>query len=160
MMHVVSNATPIVSLCTVQHEWILKELFQRILIPQAVEQELRKRKKPGATFSEADWVDVLSVENHDLVQVLRKDLDQDEAETIALAKQLHADVVLIDEAMGYQIACLYDLPVIRTLYVLKTAKKQQLIAHVKPIVEEMIQAGRWYSKRVIESFLQDVGEIY
>ncbi len=103
-------------------------------------------------------MDVILAENHDLVQVLRKDLDQGEAETIALAKQTSADVVLIDEATGYQIARLYNLPVVRTLYLLKTAKERQLIPHVKPIVEEMVQAGRWYSERVIEAFLRDVGE--
>jgi len=159
MMQVVSNATPIVSLCTVRHEWILKELFRHIVIPQAVEQELRQNDKPGATFNDADWVEVAAVENRDLVQVLRKDLDQGEAETIALAKQYHADVVLIDEAIGYQIARLYELPVVRTLYVLKTAKERRLIPYVKPIVEEMVRAGRWYSTRVIEGFLRDVGEL-
>lgn len=90
MRRVVSNATPTVSLCTVRHEWLLKKLFQHIILPQAVEQELRAGEKPGATFSDLDWVEIVPVKNLDLVKVLQKDLDPGEAETIALAKQINA----------------------------------------------------------------------
>jgi len=157
-MRVISNTTPIISLCAVQHEWILKELFQRIIIPSAVEQELRASSKPGSQFSSLSWVEVVEVTQRDIVQLLCKDLDQGEAETIALAKHIQADVVVIDEAAGYQIACLYDLPVVRTLYVLKAAKTCGVITQVKPIVMEMIRTGRWYSQRVLTHFLEDIGE--
>ncbi|WP_420828283.1 DUF3368 domain-containing protein [Desulfonema limicola] len=29
---------------------------------------------------------------------------------------------------------------------------------VRPVVEDMIQKGRWYSRGVIEKFLNDIGE--
>jgi len=156
---VVSNATPIISFCSVKYEFVLKELFQRIIIPEAVEQELRNSDKPGADFMKLDWVQVVSPENQELVLLLRKDIDQGEAATIALAKQINADAVLIDEYAGYQIAKFLSLPVTRTLSVLKTAKNKKIINRVRrPAVEEMIQKGRWYSKEVIEKFLYDVGE--
>ena len=41
---VISNATPIISLSSVHHEHILKDLFNRIVIPEAVENELKSKQ--------------------------------------------------------------------------------------------------------------------
>ncbi len=155
---VVSNATPIITLCSVNHEFILKKLFGRIIISKAVDLELRALDKPGAGFSEFDWVDVISVKNNEIVTILNKDIDSGEAETIALAKQLNATVVIIDESAGYQIAKLFDLPVARTLSLLKVAKEKNIIQAISPILNEMVQKGRWYSKIVVKKFLKSVGE--
>ena len=155
---VISNATPIISLCSVGYEFILKELFRHILIPQAVDMELRSLDKPGSRFSDLKWVEVVSVQNEEVIVFLRKDIDKGEAETIALAKQMNADVVIIDENAGYQIARHFGLPVVRTLSILNVAKDRKIISKIRPIVEQMVQRGRWYSKDVIDKFLGDVGE--
>jgi len=155
---IIANATPIVSLCTIGREDILQRLFRRIIIARAVDQELRAADKPGAAFSDLDWVEVRPVLNQELVRSLQKDLDMGEAETIALALQLNAQVVLIDESAGYQIAKNFDLPVIRTLSMLKTAKHQQIIPEVRPLVEQMVQQGRWYAETLITQFLREIGE--
>lgn len=155
---VISNTTPIISLCSVGYEFILKELFRKIVIPQAVDIELRSLDKPGSHFSHLEWVEVVSVQNEDFVMFLRKDIDKGEAETIALARQMNADVVIIDENVGYQIARHFGLSVVRTLSILEVAKNKRIISRIRPIVEQMVQRGRWYSKSVIEKFLGDVGE--
>ena len=59
---------------------------------------------------------------------------------------------------GYQIARHFGLPAIRTLSILKVAKDKKIINKIRPIVEQMVQRGRWYSKNVIDKFLGDVGE--
>ena len=155
---VIVNSTPIISLSSVSHEFILQVLFQHIVIPKAVDIELRALEKPGSDFSDSDWVEVISVQNKDLVQFLEKDLDRGESEVIVLAKELKADVVIIDENIGYQIAKHFDLPVMRTLSILKTAKARGLIGEVSPILDKMIQKGRWYSDEVVEKFLNSIGE--
>ncbi|MBW2661647.1 MAG: DUF3368 domain-containing protein, partial [Deltaproteobacteria bacterium] len=52
----------------------------------------------------------------------------------------------------------FGLPVVRTLSILKVAKNKKIISKIRPIVEQMVQRGRWYSKNVIDKFLSDVGE--
>ena len=155
---VISNATPIISLCSVGYEFLLKELFHNILIPQAVDMELRSLDKPGSRFSDLKWVEVVSVQNEEVIVFLRKDIDKGEAETIALAKQMNANVVIIDENAGYQIAKHFGLPVVRTLSILKVAKDKKIISKIRPIVEQMVKRGRWYSKNVVDKFLSDAGE--
>jgi predicted nucleic acid-binding protein len=155
---VISNATPIISLCSVGYEYILKELFTRILISQAVDMELRVLDKPGARFGDLEWVEIVPVRNKEIILFLRKDIDTGEAETIALAKQMNADVVIIDENAGYQIAKHLDLPVVRTLSILKVAKDKKIITEIRPIVEQMVSRGRWYSKNVLSKFLDGIDE--
>ena len=156
---VIVNSTLIISLSSVSHEFILQVLFQHIVIPKAVDIELRALEKPGSDFSDSDWVEVSSVQNKDLVQFLEKDLDRGESKVIVLAKELKADVVIIDENIGYQIAKHFDLPVMQTLSILKTAKARGVIGEVSPILDKMIQKGRWYSKEVVEIFLNSIGEL-
>jgi predicted nucleic acid-binding protein len=94
------------------------------VIPEAVENELRVLERPGSNFSDNSWVEVEAVKNKDLIHLLLKDLDRGESETIALSKQRKADIVIIDEIAGYQIGKHFDLPVVRTLSVMKTAKER------------------------------------
>jgi len=155
---VISNATPLISLCSVGYEYILKELFTRILISQAVDMELRVLDKPGSRFGDLEWVEIVPVRNKEIILFLRKDIDTGEAETIALAKQMNADVVIIDENTGYQIAKHLDLPVVRTLSILKVAKDKKIITEIRPIVEQMVSRGRWYSKNVLSKFLDGIDE--
>lgn len=155
---VILNATPIISLSSVSHEFILQVLFQHIIIPKAVNSELKALERPGSDFSDNEWVEVIAVENKDLVRSLEKDLDKGESEVIALSRELKADVVVIDESMGYQIAKHFDLPVVRTLSILKTAKTRGVIREISPILDKMIQKGRWYSNEVVERFLESIDE--
>jgi predicted nucleic acid-binding protein len=155
---IVANATPIISLSAVNHIFILQALFQRITIPKAVDEELKASEKPGADFGEHSWVDVITAKNHALVQVLEKDLDRGESEVIALGKELNADALIIDENIGYRIAKHLDLPVVRTLSLLSTAKSRGIITKVSPILKEMVKKGRWYSDDVVARFLKSVGE--
>jgi predicted nucleic acid-binding protein len=107
---VISNATPIISLSSVGCEFILKELFGHIIIAQAVNRELKALDKPGSNFCDYEWVETVSIQNKEISDFLIKDLDKGEAETIALAKEMEADVVIIDENAGYQIARLKKYP--------------------------------------------------
>ncbi len=81
-----------------------------------------------------------------------------EAETIILAIEMNADYVIIDDNIGYKIARNSGLNVIRTLSVLLKAKDKGIIKEIKPLLDEMILRGRWYSKKVYECFLKKIGE--
>jgi predicted nucleic acid-binding protein len=86
-------------------------------------------------------------------------LDLGEAETIILATEINADYVIIDDSIGYKIAKNSGLNVLRTLSVLLKAKNKGIIEEIRPLLDEMILKGRWYSKKVYESFLKKIGEL-
>ncbi|MCP3962167.1 MAG: hypothetical protein GY719_30360 [bacterium] len=80
---------------------LLRQLFHRIYIPQAVSHEavVTGRAVAGAKreVSSADWIEVVSVKDRLEVEVMPDELDLGEAETIVLASELRADWVLMDE---------------------------------------------------------------
>ena len=86
---------------------LLNALFGQLHISHAVESELNAggRRWPGATeIGQAPWIAVHQVSDRHTVDALRLDLDISEAETIALALQLQARLVLLDEQAGRRAA--------------------------------------------------------
>ncbi len=86
-MKVVSNASPLINLARIGQLSLLPRIFERILIPEAVWQEVvvDGDDQPGAKeLLQADWVERAEVSNRQLVRSLRQELDPGEAEAIAL----------------------------------------------------------------------------
>lgn len=81
----------------------MRQLYGRLQIAEGVWRELNAQNRtwPGSTeVSSADWIEIVPTANQTVVTALRRDLDQGEAETIALALVLNADLVLLDEQDG------------------------------------------------------------
>jgi len=157
-MKVASNTTPIISLATIGHVALLKQLFGTIYIPHAVYQELKTKQAPGHQEIDTPYFEKQAIQGPLYVGFLHHDLDRGEAEAIVLAKELNADALIIDERTGYLIAKEQGLHVIGTLTVLLMAKEQGLIPTVKPLLDGMMRRGRWYSQFVYEEFLKKIGE--
>ena len=157
-MKVASNTTPIISLSSIQRLELLKLLFKQVYIPKAVYHEIKTKKLFGYKEIDADWVKVLEIKGRKYLGFLLNDLDAGEAEAIVLAKEIEADILLIDERIGYDIAKSQNIFAIGTLTVLLMAKQKGLIQRVKPLLNEMIQKGRWYSEKTCKVFLKKIEE--
>jgi len=158
-MIIVSNTTPIISLSSIGKIDILKDLFNEIIISEAVYDEIKAKKSYGYDEVELDFIKVQSIKGEIYRDLLLNQLDLGEAETIILAKEINADYVLIDENIGYKIARNSGLEVIRTLSILLKAKEKGIISKIKPLLDEMIAKGRWYSKNVYVKFLSRINEL-
>lgn len=159
MRKVVSNTTPILSLLKIRHLHLLEALYTSIIIPQAVWQEVEAGKN-GPFYTDLSllpWVDIQSVQNPASVQYLT-DLDKGEAEVIVLAREIGADLLIIDEALGRQYAHHFDLTLTGTLGVLLRAKKEGHILQIKPLLEMLRIHGVWLSNRVVQDVLLLAGE--
>ncbi|MCK6462827.1 MAG: DUF3368 domain-containing protein [Candidatus Pacebacteria bacterium] len=158
-MKIVSNTTPIISLASIGKLNVLKELFGEIIIPQSVYNEIKAKESYGYKEVDSDYIKVQAIKGTKYRDLLLNQLDLGEAETIILATEINADYVIIDDNIGYKIARNSGLNVIRTLSVLLKAKDKGIIEEIKPLLDEMILKGRWYSKKVYESFLKKIGEL-
>jgi predicted nucleic acid-binding protein len=95
------------------------------------------------------------VNNKSLVDALRLDLDFGEAETIALAIQLQADLVLLDEQTGRRAAQYLNLTVMGVVGLLMRAKKLGLLDEMRPQFDNLREyAGFYLSQSVYEHALQ------
>jgi len=105
------------------------------------------------------FITVQTIQNTEQEKILLEQLDAGEVQTIVLSKEINADNTIIDENIGYIIAKESGLNVIRTLSILLKAKEAGIITQVKPLLDEMISKGRWYSNHVYYSFLKKANEL-
>lgn len=155
----VANTTPIISLAAINQFVLLEKLFGKIIIAQAVYDEIKAKQGYGFNEIDSSFVEVKEIKGQIYRDFLLTELDLGEAETIILAKELNADFVIIDEALGYKIANHSGLTAIRTLSLLLKAKQKGYVTEVKPLIDEMIIKGRWYSNQVYQTFLNQAGEL-
>ena len=158
-MIVVSNTTPIIALSSIGKINLLEQLFKKIIVAKAVYKEIKAKESYGNIEIDAAFFHTRSIKGTKYLGFLLNDLDQGEAETIILAKELKAEFIIMDERLGNKIAKSQGIIVIGTLSILILAKKKGLIQNVKPSLDEMIDKGSWYSKRVYTNFLQSIGEL-
>ena len=101
-MLAVSNTSPIANLAVIDHLHLLPRQFSRVHIPRAVERELGALPDQRAShlIREArtdGWLQLSPLSDRNLAELLSIDLDLGESEAIALARELRADRVLLDE---------------------------------------------------------------
>lgn len=140
-MVVVSDTSPISGLYRIGHLHLLQLLYQKVILPDAVYHELLRLKSFGYDLKEilaAEWIEVKSPAHIVDVTALRKELDEGEAEAIVLAKELHADLLLMDETKGRAIAKREGMVIIGLIGVLSEAKAEGHILLVKPLLDRLI----------------------
>lgn len=142
-MPVVSNTSPILNLAIVNQLELLHRQFGKVLIPIAVLDELKvDEERPGfQAIREAissGRIQVQETSNEPLSQLLKQTLDRGEAEAIALAIDLNADWILLDEREGRKVAKSLGLKVTGVLGILLRAKQLGEIESLQPVIDELI----------------------
>jgi predicted nucleic acid-binding protein len=142
---VVSDTSPITNLAVIGQLDLLRQLYNHIVIPEAVYSEMVAAGKPvpGAVEVQTlSWIQVQSVKDSQRVytfQTNQNNIDLGEAEAITLALELNADLLLMDERRGRALAQNCGLNVTGLLGVLLQAKGKGLIRMVKPVIDELIE---------------------
>ena len=161
MESVIANSTPLISLAKTNELDILKEIYNQIVIPKAVYEEVAisgRGKKGSVEITSAEWIKVKEVRDEKLKKFLQMELGRGEAEVIALACEVNADLVIIDENRGRGIAKRFGLKVTGTMGTIIEAKKRGLLNNVREKLDELINAGIWIGEDLYEEALRLSGE--
>jgi predicted nucleic acid-binding protein len=147
-MVVVADTSPINYLVLIEQIDLLARLYTRILIPPAVLAELKHPLAPTAVRDWASkaprWLEILSPKD----SLILAQLDLGESEAIALATEVHAEVVLI---AGDKEAVRRGLKVAGTLSVLDEADQAGLV-----VFDDVIAQLRKTSFRVSQAVLSEI----
>jgi predicted nucleic acid-binding protein len=131
MILVVADTTPLHYLVEIGCEYLLPRLFTKVWIPGRVASELRHERTPNLVRQWAEhlppWIEVrkidLPLSSHELAG-----LDRGEWEAIELAREIQADLLLIDERTGVRVAREQGFTVTGTLGVLVEAARLDLFS--------------------------------
>lgn len=159
---VVVNTSPLLALDACSQIDLLRAIYKRVVIPDAVDKELtagsaRPLLPGGLTAEQRTWIQVLPPSNPIKASLLAK-LDPGEASVIQLALELGTPHVLIDERMAWNEAVREGLTPVGSVGIILLAKKNGLIPEIKPHLQEMRNKGIYLSKRVIDDAIIKAGE--
>lgn len=109
----------------------------------------------------ANWITVKEVNNQALLKSIKliPKIDAGEAEAIALAMELHARLIVMDERVGRKVAKEQGLNVVGIFGLLIQAKKEGLIKAVRPLAYQLKNEAQMYlDVNFIEKTLKAIGE--
>ncbi|MFH7242076.1 MAG: DUF3368 domain-containing protein [Spirulina sp.] len=156
-MIVVSDTSALSNLAIVDHLWLLEAIYQNVIIPDVVATELAAASNSTiSAILKLGWIQTQSLINFKLADQLQQErgLDAGEANAIALAFELQADDLLIDERLGRQEAIRLGLSIVGILGILLVAKQRSLIPQVQPVMDALInQAGFRVSPQLYQRIL-------
>ena len=125
-MIVIADTTPIITLMKLQRLDLLEKLFDTVIVPNAVFEELISNSNyltEAKMVVECPFLKRLEVSDRQSIKILREvvGLDAGESEAIALAEEKHADLLIIDERKGRRVAKQMELKITGTIGILLQA---------------------------------------
>lgn len=161
-MIVVSDTSPFIALLNINQIYLLYTIFGKVIIPPIVKDELFENiytRKSILDLIEKKHLQISNLKDRIFYHSLIQYLDSGESEAIALAVELNADLILIDEKKGRIVAEKNGLKVIGTLGILIEAKKRKLIPNLSDCIEELkIKIGFRLEETLIQKAKLIVGE--
>jgi uncharacterized protein len=160
-MLVVSNASPLIILAKIGLFELPQKLFSRLTIAPEVWHEvaLQGAGLPGSLelqqAVQAGWVNLLPVVNVVQLTVWQNQyaLGMGELATIALAKELAADVALIDERRTRLLAKAEGVPGLGTVGVLELGCRRGLIRDLRQVYQRLLWQGAQVDRRILNHIL-------
>lgn len=160
-MLIISDTTPIISLIKAKQIDLLQKMFGSVVIPNAVYNELTVNKNFESEIEklkEYSFVKVDVVINESSVNILRNvtGLDAGESEAIVMVEEKKADLLLMDEHKGRQVAKKMGINITGTIGIILQAFDEKLLS--KEDVEQCLVLLKECNIRISESLCNKVYE--
>jgi predicted nucleic acid-binding protein len=132
------------------------------MVPIAVYDEVVVKGvgKPGADeLRDAPWIETHEVADRDIVARLRVIRDTGESEAITLAREVEADLLILDDEAARNTARAEGLKVVGLLAFLILAKERGMISHIKPLLEALKRQSFFIGDDLYHHILRQAGEV-
>ena len=153
---IISDSTTLIILSNLDRFDLLSNIFPKIIIPQAVYEELNAKVKTTLPA----FIEVKEVSSSKLLEELKLLLDLGESEAIALAVDLKSKLI-IDERKGRKIAVNMGIAITGLLGIVYLNIKNSFISKVeaKEFLESAIADGYRISSLLIEDMFKRVDKL-
>jgi len=151
---IVSNSSPLIALARIQRLDLLPTIFDSVLIPPAVAREIA----PSISILPI-WLRMQAPTAMPPTSLPRRRLGDGEWEALALAIELKADWIILDDRAARRSAEATGLKVIGTLGTLVTAKRTGLLKSIRPELDALLRTAFFLSPQLYATLLQAADEI-
>ena len=152
-MLVIADTSPLRYLTAIGEVALLPTIFGQVWVPPVVWEELANVSAPEnvRSFFESrpPWLQLKSPRG-DSLEAMRADLHQGERAALALAIEMRADLVLIDEAAGRREARHLGIRITGTVGVLRLGAERSLI-NVPDVLSRLRRSGFYIDDNVLQS---------
>lgn len=160
-MKVVCNSSTLIALARIGHLDIMEKIVGDLSIPYAVYEDvaIKGTGHPGALeVREAKWIEKINVSDRKLVLRLNASLGLGESEAIALAKEIKADLIILDDEKAREMAISEGLRITGLLAFLVQAKEKGIIKRVKPLMDRLREKGFFINEDLYQDVIQKAVE--
>ena len=105
-----------------------------------------------------DWIHIEDVKDKKYQEFLETQIDWGEASAIALAIEMQASLLLLDDLKARKLAAKLKIKVTGTLGVIHKARQIGVLEKVKPIIEKLQSTNFRISENIIEELLRKNNE--
>ena len=162
-MIVVSDTTPLISLMKIGRLELAEQLFGEVQIPDAVYTELIANPQffeEAQQIQSSSFIKRVVIDDSKSVDLLKRatGLDQGESEAIILSDICHADLLLMDEIKGRQVAKQMGLHLMGTVGMLRVAYEEKLFSYedIVKCIDVLRVNGRHISDRLYRQLLESI----
>jgi predicted nucleic acid-binding protein len=157
----VVDTSPLIFLAKLDRLDLLRKSAEEVLVPAAVIEEVRAYPDEASRKIEdalGSWLREAKVEGRQVVDVLLADLDFGEAEVIALAHEMAAERIVMDDLDGRRFARRLKLEPIGTLGLLLAAHLRGDLSSLREEIDRLERQGFRASPSLVEAVLRAAGE--
>ena len=157
---VVSNTSPLLYLHQIGQLDLLRQLYGRVVVPEAVASELARGAQLGIEVPDIEHHPWLPVEAPPERRQLRAvvDLGPGEAEVIAFGLANADSLLLLDDRLARRMAALLELSFTGTIGLLVKAKQAGALGSVQPSLAALRKTTIRVSDELIRWALREAGE--
>lgn len=165
MIRAVCDSSPIIGLSKIGKLDLLWTIFDEVMIPEAVFEEIVHGNVVQFTSAiELEKavlekkISVFTVENQSMVEQLQGRLHRGEVEVIIGAKELGIRTGVIDDRYARNLAEALLFTMIGVIGILLLAKRTKKITDIRPYLDDLMQGGYRISKKLYDGTLERAGE--
>lgn len=157
MKVVIADTGVIISLIHINQLALIEKIFDEIYIAEAVWIELNNYDNPSFNKLKLEELKskVVKIQSRNRLSMV---MDYGESESVILYDEMNADYLLIDDNKARLIAESLNVNCIGTLGILLKAKQEGFIKELRPLFENLLSVGRYFSLRLLNNILDRFGE--
>ncbi|PIU61539.1 MAG: DUF3368 domain-containing protein [Armatimonadetes bacterium CG07_land_8_20_14_0_80_40_9] len=154
-MKTVVNSSVLIGLSLTEKFHLLRKLFKEIFLPEVVYQEVCVKGEGRPGYLEVEeavrlgWIKRKEIKNKVAAQFLKETLGEGESEAIVLAKEIGAEIILLDDPKARRAAKLVDLRIMGVVGLLELALKEGEEIDLTKEITKLVKKGFRISKDLL-----------